>query len=110
VQVLEERRVEDILLVETEALIVENGDDSAVVTVLANLVTILSLAVFAWLGVLGFTGGSVPGLGWELSGGVLPGLAWLGVMSTLGVVVIAVVPLLAVAALTRTLSRLRPLR
>jgi hypothetical protein len=108
VQVLEERRVHHEVAVKAEILIIESGADSAVATLLGNLVTTLSLAVFAWLTVLGFTGGTVPGLGWQLPGGLLPGLAWLGVMSTLGVVAVLVAPLLAAAAVARVLTRARP--
>ena len=115
-QVLQERRVQDEICVEAGAVLAGdygdtpgpgNRDDSAVATVLGNLFTTLSLAVFAWLTVLGFVGGAVPALGWQLPGGLLPGLAWLGVMSTLGVVVVFAVPLLVAAALARALSRLR---
>jgi hypothetical protein len=107
-QVLEERRVHDEVAVEADVLIVESGYDGTVATFLGNLVTTLSLAVFAWLTVLGFIGGTVPGLAWQLPGGLLPGLAWLGVMSTLGVAAVLVAPLLAAAALARTLTRSRP--
>ena len=61
-----------------------------------------------WMVVLGFVGGSVPVVGWQLSGGLTGGLAWLMVMASLGIVVLWIVPLTLAMAAYAGLSRLSP--
>jgi uncharacterized membrane protein len=77
-------------------------------TVLGSLVGTFSVVTMAWMVVLGFVGGAVPVLGWELSGGLGGGLAWLMFMASVGVVVLCVVPLLLSMAAYAGLSRLTP--
>lgn len=61
--------------------------------------------VLGFLVVLGFVGGAVPVLGWELGGGLWSGLAWLAL---LGAVPAAL--LVAVLVLSAVVRRLPPLR
>ena len=77
-------------------------------TVLGSLVGTFSVVTMAWMVVLGFVGGTVPVLGWDLSGGLGGGLAWLMFMASVGVVVLWVVPLLLSMAAYAGLSRLTP--
>lgn len=77
-------------------------------TVLGSLVGTFSVLTMAWMVVLGFVGGTVPLLGWELSGGVAAGLAWLMFMASVGVVVLWIAPLLLSMAAYAGLSRLAP--
>jgi preprotein translocase subunit SecF len=107
-QVLEARRVHDHIVVDAGVIVVESDAvDEAVSVFLSHVAVTLAVAVFTYLTILGFTGGSVPGFGWQLPGGVLPGLVWFGVMSTLGVAVIGFAPLLAASALARALVHVR---
>jgi uncharacterized membrane protein len=77
-------------------------------TVLGSLVGTFSVVSMAWMVILGFVGGSVPVVGWELSGGPAGGLAWLMVMATLGVAVLWFVPLMLSMAAYAGLSRMAP--
>ena len=77
-------------------------------TVLGSLVGTFSVVSMAWMVILGFVGGSVPIVGWELSGGPAGGLAWLMVMATLGVAVLWFVPLMLSMAAYAGLSRVAP--
>jgi hypothetical protein len=77
-------------------------------TVLGSLVGTFSVLSIAWMVILGFVGGMVPVVGWQLSGGVGGGLAWLMVVASLGVVVLWVIPLLLSMAAYAGLSRLAP--
>ena len=77
-------------------------------TVLGSLVGTFSVVSMVWMVVLGFVGGTVPVLGWQLSGGLTGGLAWLMVMASVGVVVLWVVPLMLSMAVYAALSRLTP--
>lgn len=77
---------------------------------LAPLVATLSVAAFTYLAALGFAGGGVPLLGWELPGGALPGLLWLAVLGSAGVVMLWFLPLLAAASLAAAVARVRPAR
>jgi hypothetical protein len=77
-------------------------------TVLGSLVGTFSVVSMAWMVILGFVGGSVPIVGWELSGGPAGGLAWLMVMATLGVAVLWFVPLMLSMAAYAGLSRMAP--
>ena len=77
-------------------------------TVLGSLVGTFSVISMVWMVVLGFAGGTVPVLGWQLSGGLTGGLAWLMVMASLGIVVLWVVPLMLSMAAYAALSRLTP--
>ena len=78
--------------------------------VLGSLLGTFTVAAFAYLGALGFAGGTVPVLGWNLAGGALHGLVWLAVLGSAGLVVLWFVPLLASMALCAALARLRPVR
>jgi len=77
-------------------------------TVLGSLVGTFSVVSMVWMVVLGFAGGTVPLLGWHLSGGVAGGLGWLMVVASLGVVVLWVVPLVLSMVAYAGLSRLAP--
>jgi hypothetical protein len=107
VQVLEARPIHHEIAVDADVVVVEFDSGDAVLAFFFHLAVTLSMALFTYLTILGFTGGAVPVLGWQLAGGLVPGLLWLGVMSTLGVVVVGVAPLLAASALARTLLHIR---
>ncbi|HET9770414.1 MAG TPA: hypothetical protein VFS16_05955 [Acidimicrobiia bacterium] len=77
-------------------------------TVLGSLVGTFSVVSITWMTVLGFVGGTVPVLGWELGGGLAGGLAWLMVVASLGAVVLWFVPLLFSMAVYAGLSRVTP--
>jgi hypothetical protein len=77
-------------------------------TVLGSLVGTFSVVSIAWMVVLGFVGGTVPLLGWHLSGGLGGGLAWLMVVASFGIAVLWVGPLLLSMAVYAGLSRLAP--
>jgi uncharacterized membrane protein len=77
-------------------------------TVLGSLVGTFSVVSMIWMVVLGFVGGTVPVLGWELSGGLTGGLLWLMFMASVGVVVLWFVPLMLSVAAYTSLSRLTP--
>ena len=77
-------------------------------TVLGSLVGTFSVVSIVWMVVLGFVGGTVPLVGWQLSGGLAGGLAWLMVVASLGVVVLWFVPLMLSMAAYAGLSRLAP--
>jgi hypothetical protein len=77
-------------------------------TVLGSLVGSFSAFSMIWMVVLGFVGGTVPVLGWELSGGLTGGLLWLMFMASVGVVVLWFVPLMLSMAAYAGLSRLAP--
>jgi uncharacterized membrane protein len=77
-------------------------------TVLGSLVGTFSVLSIAWMVILGFVGGTVPLLGWQLDGGLAGGLAWLMVVASLGVLVLWFVPLLLSMAAYGGLSRLAP--
>ena len=78
--------------------------------VLGSLLGTFTVAAFAYLGALGFAGGTVPLLGWHLAGGALHGLVWMAVLGSAGLVVLWFVPLLASMALCNALARVRPAR
>jgi uncharacterized membrane protein len=77
-------------------------------TVLGSLIGTFSVLSLTWMVVLGFVGGTVPMLGWELPGGLTGGVGWLMVMATLGVIVLWFVPLVLSMAAYAGLSRLAP--
>ena len=77
-------------------------------TVLGSLVGTFSVVSMVWMVVLGFVGGSVPVLGWQLSGGLAGGLIWLMFMASVGVVALWVVPLMLSMAAYAALSRMTP--
>ncbi|HYH49709.1 MAG TPA: hypothetical protein VEG38_09190 [Acidimicrobiia bacterium] len=77
-------------------------------TVLGSLVGTFSVLSMVWMVVLGFVGGTVPVLGWELAGGVGGGLLWLMFMASVGVVVLWIVPLMLSMAAYAGLSRAAP--
>jgi uncharacterized membrane protein len=77
-------------------------------TVLGSLVGTFSVFSMLWMVVLGFVGGTVPVLGWQLSGGLTGGLAWLMFMASVGVVVLWVVPLMLSMAVYSGVSRVAP--
>lgn len=77
-------------------------------TVLGSLVGTFSVVSMIWMVVLGFVGGAVPVLGWQLSGGLGGGLAWLMFMASVGVVALWVVPLMLSMAAYAALSRMAP--
>ena len=77
-------------------------------TVLGSLVGTFSVVSMVWMVVLGFVGGSVPVLGWQLSGGLTGGLIWLMFMASVGVVALWVVPLMLSMAAYAALSRMTP--
>ena len=77
-------------------------------TVLGSLVGTFSVVSMAWMVVLGFVGGTVPVLGWQLPGGLPGGLAWLMFVASAGVLVLWLVPLMLSMAVYAGLSRLAP--
>jgi len=77
-------------------------------TVLGSLVGTFSVLSMVWMVVLGFVGGTVPVLGWELPGGMAGGLAWLMFMASVGVVALWIVPLTLSMAAYAGLSRMAP--
>lgn len=77
-------------------------------TVLGSLVGTFSVASLTWMVILGFVGGTVPVLGWQLPGGPAGGLGWLMVVASLGVIVLWFVPLMLSTAAYAGLSRLAP--
>lgn len=85
--------------------------------VLGSFAGTFSVVATVWLAILGFTGGTVPMLGWRLPGGAMHGFAWLAVLSSIGVIMLWAVPIamsmLVYAAVSRFLvpvsvSRVRP--
>lgn len=77
-------------------------------TVLGSLVGTFSVVSILWMVVLGFVGGTVPVVGWELPGGLAGGLAWLMVVASLGMLLLWFVPLMLSMAVYAGLSRLTP--
>ena len=77
-------------------------------TVLGSLVGTFSVVSLTWMVILGFVGGAVPVLGWQLSGGLAGGLGWLMVMASVGVIALWFVPLMLSMAAYAGLSRLAP--
>jgi len=77
-------------------------------TVLGSLVGTFSVVTISWMVILGFIGGTVPVTGWHLPGGIAGGLAWLGVVATLGVIVLWFVPLMLSMVAYAGLARLAP--
>jgi hypothetical protein len=77
-------------------------------TVLGSLVGTFSVVSITWMIVLGFVGGTVPVVGWQLPGGVVGGLAWLMVVGSLGTLLLWFVPLMLSMAAYAGLSRLAP--
>jgi uncharacterized membrane protein len=76
--------------------------------VLGSLLGTWVVAAFAYLGALGFAGGTVPVLGWHLAGGALHGLVWMAVLASAGLVVLWFLPLLMVTAMCAAVGRIRP--
>jgi hypothetical protein len=76
--------------------------------VLGSLLGTFTVVAFAYLGALGFAGGTVPLLGWHLAGGALHGLVWLAVLASAGLVVLWFVPLLVTMAVCSAVARVRP--
>ena len=76
--------------------------------VLGSLVGTFSVVSLAWMVVLGFVGGTVPVLGWQLPGGLPGGLGWLMVTASVGVTILWFVPLMLSMAAYAGLSRLAP--
>ncbi len=83
----------------------DEASADVVATVLGSLTGTFAVLSMAYLAVLGFAGGTVPVMGWNLPGGFAHGLLWMAVLSTAGVVVLGVLPILASMALYRALSR-----
>jgi uncharacterized membrane protein len=77
-------------------------------TVLGSLVGTFSVVSIVWMVVLGFVGGTVPVIGWQLAGGLAGGLAWLMVVASLGMLLLWFVPLVLSMAAYAGLSRLAP--
>ena len=76
--------------------------------VAGGLLGTFTVAAFAYLGALGFAGGTVPLIGWQLPGGAAHGLVWLALLASVGLVVLWFVPLVAAMALCAALARYRP--
>lgn len=76
--------------------------------VLGSLLGTFTVAAFAYLGAVGFAGGTVPVLGWHLAGGALHGLVWLAVLASVGLVVLWFVPLMLAMGLCAVVQRIRP--
>jgi len=77
-------------------------------TVLGSLVGTFSVLSITWMVILGFIGGTVPVIGWELPGGLSGGLVWLMVVASVGVLVLWFIPLMLSMAVYAGLSRLTP--
>lgn len=77
-------------------------------TVLGSLVGTFSVVSIVWMVVLGFVGGTVPVVGWQLPGGVAGGLAWLMVVASLGMLLLWFVPLMLSMAAYAGISRVAP--
>lgn len=77
-------------------------------TILGSLVGTFSVVSLTWMVILGFVGGAVPVLGWQLPGGLGGGLGWLMVMASVGVIILWFVPLMLSMAAYAGLSRLAP--
>lgn len=77
-------------------------------TVLGSLVGTFSVVSITWMVVLGFVGGTVPVVGWQLPGGPVGGFAWLMVVASLGMLLLWFVPLMLSMAAYAGLSRLAP--
>jgi hypothetical protein len=77
-------------------------------TVLGSLVGTFSVVSITWMVVLGFVGGTVPVMGWQLPGGLAGGLAWLMVVASLGMLLLWFVPLMLSMAAYAVVSRLAP--
>ena len=77
-------------------------------TVLGSMVGTFSVVSITWMVVLGFIGGTVPVMGWQLPGGLAGGLAWLMVVASLGMLLLWFVPLLLSMLAYAGLSRLAP--
>lgn len=77
-------------------------------TVLGSLVGTFSVVSITWMVVLGFVGGTVPVIGWQLPGGLAGGLLWLMVVSSLGMLLLWFIPLVLSMAAYAGLSRLAP--
>jgi uncharacterized membrane protein len=77
-------------------------------TVLGSLVGTFSVVSITWMVVLGFVGGTVPVVGWQLPGGVAGGLAWLMVVASLGMLLLWLVPLMLSMAAYAGISRMAP--
>lgn len=77
-------------------------------TVLGSLVGTFSVVSITWMVVLGFVGGTVPVMGWQLPGGLAGGLAWLMVVASLGMLLLWFAPLMLSMAAYAGLSRLAP--
>jgi hypothetical protein len=77
-------------------------------TVLGSLVGTFSVVSIVWMVVLGFVGGTVPVVGWQLPGGVAGGLAWLMVVASLGMLLLWFVPLMLSMVAYAGISRVAP--
>jgi hypothetical protein len=86
----------------------DDHQSDALATVLGSLLGTFTVAAFAYLGALGFAGGTVPVLGWHLAGGALHGLIWMAVLASAGLVVLWFVPLLMATAVCAAVLRVRP--
>ncbi len=75
---------------------------------LGRLLGTFTVAAYAYLGALGFAGGTVPVLGWHLAGGALHGLVWMAVLASAGLVVLWFLPLLMVTAVCAAVGRILP--
>jgi len=76
--------------------------------VLGSLIGTFSVISITWMVVLGFVGGTVPVVGWQLPGGLAGGLTWFMVVASLGTIVLWFVPLMLSMAAYAGLSRLAP--
>ena len=77
-------------------------------TILGSLVGTFSVVSILWMVVLGFVGGTVPVVGWQLPGGVAGGLAWLMVVASLGMLLLWFVPLMLSMVAYAGISRVAP--